>query len=171
MKGKMEEDREGGIKMRGKMEEDERMKKREMLGNIVCVAFKGIPATPLFYQVLYCHNEGAPLRMIRYEGTTEGKRARRFFKWVDKFDNVCELQQVVLERDTQIIELEIEKDALKEKIRRLKAKKETLFNEVEEMRMAITETMFELKENIKEKRMMLTMIFLLGIFYSYSVHD
>ncbi|KAL2937699.1 Ribosomal protein S12 methylthiotransferase RimO, partial [Bienertia sinuspersici] len=98
-------------------------------------AFKGIPATPPFYQVLYCHNEGAPLRMIRYEGTTE------------------------------------EKDALKEKIRRLKAKKETLVNEVEEMRMAITETMFELKENIKEKRMMLTMIFLLGIFYSYSVHD
>ena len=76
---------------------------------------------------------------------------------MDEVDDVQELQTIVMERDTQIVELEMEKDELKEKIRRLKAKKEKLVNEVEEI--ATTETMFALKENNKDKKLMLTLIF------------
>ncbi|KAL2932905.1 V-type ATP synthase subunit I [Bienertia sinuspersici] len=70
---------------------------------------------------------------------------------------VCYHNEVALPRMNA--ELEAEKDELKEKIRRLKAKKEKLVDEVEEMGVPTIETMLELKENKKGKRLMLTLIF------------
>ncbi|KAL2933322.1 Rho GTPase-activating protein gacT [Bienertia sinuspersici] len=108
-------------------------------------------AFPLPHHVVCYHNEVAPLRVVRTCG---------FFKWLDEVDDVRELQQIIGEmRDCQIAELNAEKDELKEKIRRLKAKKEKLVDEVEEMGIATTETMFELKENKKDKRLMLALFF------------
>uniref|UniRef100_A0A803LPI8 GRF-type domain-containing protein n=1 Tax=Chenopodium quinoa TaxID=63459 RepID=A0A803LPI8_CHEQI len=95
-------------------------------------------------QVVCYHNEIAPLRTVRYDGPTKGKRffgcsywpeqrTCGFFKWADEVDD--------------------------DKVKRLKAKKEKLVEEVEEMGIATTETMFELKENNTDKRLMLTLVF------------
>ncbi|KAL2944325.1 Endonuclease 8-like 3, partial [Bienertia sinuspersici] len=88
-------------------------------------------ASPLLHQVVCYHNEVAPLRVVRFDGLTKGKHfygcsywpTCGFFKWVD-----------------EIAKLEAEKDELKEKIRRLKARKEKLVDEVVEMGIATTET-------------------------------
>ncbi|KAL2923882.1 Endonuclease 8-like 3 [Bienertia sinuspersici] len=125
-------------------------------------------ASPLPHQVVCYHNEVVPLRVVRYDGPTKGKhfygcsywpRTCGFFKWLDEVDDVRELQQIVGERDCQIAELNTEKDELKEKVRRLKDKKEKLVDEVEEMGIATAETMFELKENKKDKKLMLALVF------------
>uniref|UniRef100_A0A803MXS1 GRF-type domain-containing protein n=1 Tax=Chenopodium quinoa TaxID=63459 RepID=A0A803MXS1_CHEQI len=123
------------------------------------------------------HNEFAPLRTVRYDGPTKGKRfygcsywceqkTCGFFKWADEVDDVRDLQQIVIEKEETISELEHQVDMLKQeqelmrdKVKKLKAKKEKLFEEVEEMGIATTETMFELKENNSEKRLMLTLVF------------
>uniref|UniRef100_A0A803MU94 GRF-type domain-containing protein n=1 Tax=Chenopodium quinoa TaxID=63459 RepID=A0A803MU94_CHEQI len=121
-------------------------------------------------QVVCYHNEIAPLRTVHYDGPTKGKRffgcsywpeqrTCGFFKWADEVDDVCDLQHLVMEKETRICELEYEMDMMKDKVKRLKAKKEKLVEEVEEMGIATTETMFELKENNTDKRLMLTLVF------------
>uniref|UniRef100_A0A803LVR0 Uncharacterized protein n=1 Tax=Chenopodium quinoa TaxID=63459 RepID=A0A803LVR0_CHEQI len=100
-----------------------------------------------------------------------GKRADQkeqktcgFFKWADEVDDVRDLQHIVLEKETRICELEYELDIMKEKVKRLKAKKEKLFEEVEEMGITTTETMYELKESNTDKRLMLTLVFSCSFF-------
>uniref|UniRef100_A0A803LR25 Uncharacterized protein n=1 Tax=Chenopodium quinoa TaxID=63459 RepID=A0A803LR25_CHEQI len=87
------------------------------------------------------------------------QRTCGFFKWADEVDDVRNLQHLVMEKETRICELEYEMDMMKDKVKRLKAKKEKLVEEVEEMGIATTEIMFELKENNTDKRLMLTLVF------------
>ncbi|KAL2933846.1 DNA topoisomerase 3-alpha [Bienertia sinuspersici] len=67
-------------------------------------------------QVLYFHQDLAPLRTLKVQGPTRGKRfygcshwpnSCGFFKWADEEDRVQELQFLLFERDTRIAELEI----------------------------------------------------------------
>uniref|UniRef100_A0A803KV08 Uncharacterized protein n=1 Tax=Chenopodium quinoa TaxID=63459 RepID=A0A803KV08_CHEQI len=67
-----------------------------------------------------------------------------FFKWVD---DIRELQYQNVDKNSIIMELEDKIELLKEKVRKLKAKQEKLVDQVEEMGMATTETLFEMKEN------------------------
>uniref|UniRef100_A0A803N2H7 Uncharacterized protein n=1 Tax=Chenopodium quinoa TaxID=63459 RepID=A0A803N2H7_CHEQI len=80
-------------------------------------------------------------------------------QWADEVDDVHDLQHLVMEKETRICELEYELDMMKDKVKRLKANKEKLVEEVEEMGIATTETMFELKKNNNDKRLMLTLVF------------
>ncbi|KAL2932978.1 Protein ZGRF1, partial [Bienertia sinuspersici] len=58
--------------------------------------FKGIPPT---HQVVCYHNKVAPLRMVRFDGPTKGKHFYGCsYSVVDEVDNVCKLQQIVVER-------------------------------------------------------------------------
>uniref|UniRef100_A0A803L7U1 GRF-type domain-containing protein n=1 Tax=Chenopodium quinoa TaxID=63459 RepID=A0A803L7U1_CHEQI len=102
-------------------------------------------------QVVCYHNEISPLRTVRYDGPTKGKRffgcsywpeqrTCGFFKWADEVDDVRDLQHLVMEKETRICELEYEMDMMKDKVKRLKANKEKLVEEVEEMGIATTET-------------------------------
>ncbi|KAL2923538.1 Ubiquitin carboxyl-terminal hydrolase 2 [Bienertia sinuspersici] len=52
-----------------------------------------------------------------------------------------------------------EMEELKQKVKRLKEKKEKLQDEVGEMGIATTETLFEMKENNTDKKLMLTLVF------------
>ncbi|KAL2901897.1 Protein ZGRF1 [Bienertia sinuspersici] len=78
-------------------------------------------------QVLCYHNQIAPLRTVKYDGPTKGKRFYGCSYWP--------------------------------KVKRLKAKKEKLQDEVGEMGIATTETLFEMKENNTDKKLMLTLVF------------
>uniref|UniRef100_A0A803NEX8 Uncharacterized protein n=1 Tax=Chenopodium quinoa TaxID=63459 RepID=A0A803NEX8_CHEQI len=91
-----------------------------------------------------------------------------FFKWVD---DIRELQYQNVDKNSIIMELEDKIELLKEKVRKLKAKQEKLVDQVEEMGMATTETLFEMKENNTDKKLMLTLIFTLGIFHCSVVDE
>ncbi|KAL2938278.1 DNA topoisomerase 3-alpha [Bienertia sinuspersici] len=121
-------------------------------------------------QVLCYHNQIAPLRTVKYDGPTKGKRfygcsywpeqrTCGFFKWVDEIDEVGDLQMLLQQKDSKIAELEQEMEELKQKVKRLKAKKEKLQDEVGEMGIATTETLFQMKENNTDKKLMLTLVF------------
>ncbi|KAL2936603.1 DNA topoisomerase 3-alpha [Bienertia sinuspersici] len=75
------------------------------------------------------HDEVALVRVVKHHGPTLGKRfygfgrwprTCGFFKWVDEPDEVTELQFRLFEKDTEITQLEMEKQMLDEKVRRLK---------------------------------------------------
>ncbi|XP_021756015.1 uncharacterized protein LOC110721183 [Chenopodium quinoa] len=134
--------------------------------------------SPLF--PIYCyHDEVAPLRTVKHGRPTQGKRfydcsytpehsTCGFFKWVD---DIRELQYQNVDKNSIIMELEDKIELLKEKVRKLKAKQEKLVDQVEEMGMATTETLFEMKENNTDKKLMLTLIFTLGIFHCSVVDE
>uniref|UniRef100_A0A803MWV0 GRF-type domain-containing protein n=1 Tax=Chenopodium quinoa TaxID=63459 RepID=A0A803MWV0_CHEQI len=123
------------------------------------------------------HNEFAPLRTVRYDGPTKGKRfygcsyrpeqkTCGFFKWADEVDDVRDVQQIVIEKEETISDLEHQVDMLKQeievmrdKVKKLKVKKEKLFKEVEEMGITTTGTMLKLKKNNTDKRLMMTLVF------------
>uniref|UniRef100_A0A803L7M5 GRF-type domain-containing protein n=1 Tax=Chenopodium quinoa TaxID=63459 RepID=A0A803L7M5_CHEQI len=99
---------------------------------------------------VYCyHDEVAPLRTVRHNGPTKGKRFYGCSYWPFR----------VLDKDPRLCELEDENDSLREKVKKLKAKKEELEDKVAQMGIATTETMLELKEHNTDKRLMLTLIF------------
>uniref|UniRef100_A0A803N0M7 GRF-type domain-containing protein n=1 Tax=Chenopodium quinoa TaxID=63459 RepID=A0A803N0M7_CHEQI len=136
---------------------------------------KGNSSSPA--KLVCYHNELAPLRTVRYDGSTKGKRfygcsywpEKRtcgFFKWADEVNDLRELQNIVVEKEETISELEHQvqmlkqdMDLMRDKVKKLKAKKEKLVEEVEEMGISTTETMFELKENNTDKRLMITLVF------------
>ncbi|KAL2921995.1 DNA topoisomerase 3-alpha [Bienertia sinuspersici] len=69
-------------------------------------------------QVMYYHGEIAPLREVKYNGPTYGKkfygcsywpRACGYFKWADEVHEIRDMQLRLLEKDTKIAELEMEK--------------------------------------------------------------
>ncbi|KAL2905319.1 V-type ATP synthase subunit I, partial [Bienertia sinuspersici] len=88
-------------------------------------------------QVLCYHNEIAPLMTMKYHGPTKGNIFYGCSYW--------------LVRDSKTVELEQEKEELKQKVKRLKVKKEKLQDEVGEMRIATTKTLLEMKENNTDK--------------------
>ncbi|KMT01480.1 hypothetical protein BVRB_9g214870 [Beta vulgaris subsp. vulgaris] len=121
-------------------------------------------------QMVCYHQQIAPIRVVRVEGPTKGKRfygcaywpaTCGFFKWADELDDVGELQHGIFVRDGFIQELEDQNILLREKIKKLKMKQEKLVDEVEEMGIATTETLYELKSNTTEKKL------LFGLFMSW----
>ncbi|KAL2895602.1 Endonuclease 8-like 3 [Bienertia sinuspersici] len=74
------------------------------------------------------HEEEAPLRVVRFNGPTVGKRfygcahwprTCGFFKWAEEVDEIVELQQKMFEKDVTIAELQMENDMLKRTNERL----------------------------------------------------
>ncbi|KAL2897390.1 DNA topoisomerase 3-alpha [Bienertia sinuspersici] len=93
-------------------------------------------------QVMCYHGEIAPLREVKYNGPTYGKkfygcsywpRTCGYFKWADEVHEIRDMQMRLLEKDTEIAELEMEKGFLEDKIKRLKEAKLKLDDVVEEL--------------------------------------
>ncbi|KAL2931415.1 DNA topoisomerase 3-alpha, partial [Bienertia sinuspersici] len=77
------------------------------------------------------HGEISPLRCVKHNGPTMGKKffgcaywpkTCGFFKWANYLDDIRELQMLVFEKDTKIAELKMEKDFLQDKVKELKGK-------------------------------------------------
>ncbi|KAL2943500.1 DNA topoisomerase 3 [Bienertia sinuspersici] len=75
------------------------------------------------------HNVVALLKVVKFNGPIIGKRfygcaywprTYEFFKWADEVDDARELQYKLLERDTEIVELEMEKESLEGKMKLLR---------------------------------------------------
>ncbi|KAL2898932.1 DNA topoisomerase 3-alpha, partial [Bienertia sinuspersici] len=75
-------------------------------------------------QVLCYHDEVAPLRVVRFNGPTAGKRfygcsywpkTCGFFKWADEVNEIRDLQYKCFEKDTEIADLEMNNNMLEEK--------------------------------------------------------
>ncbi|KAL2922520.1 DNA topoisomerase 3-alpha [Bienertia sinuspersici] len=97
--------------------------------------------------VLCFHQDLAPLRTVKVQGPTRGKRfygcahwpisliynSCGFFKWADEEDRVQELQFLLFERDTRIAELEILIEELENEVKNLKQANWKLEDDVAEM--------------------------------------
>uniref|UniRef100_A0A803N1D8 GRF-type domain-containing protein n=1 Tax=Chenopodium quinoa TaxID=63459 RepID=A0A803N1D8_CHEQI len=120
---------------------------------------------------VYCyHDEVAPLRAVRHDGPTKGKRfygcsywpeqrTCGYFKWHDEVDDVRVVQQAIADKGSTIMELKDENMCLRDRVKKLKSKKEVLEDEVAEMGIATTKTMYELKEHNTDRKLMLTLVF------------
>uniref|UniRef100_A0A803MKI9 Uncharacterized protein n=1 Tax=Chenopodium quinoa TaxID=63459 RepID=A0A803MKI9_CHEQI len=113
-----------------------------------------------------CTVEDCSLVQRRGKGFMGEQKTCGFFNWADEVDDVRDLQQIVIGKEETISDLEHQVDMLKQemevmrdKVKKSKAKNEKLFEKVEEMGIATTETMFELNENNTDKRLMLTLVF------------
>ncbi|KAL2892338.1 DNA topoisomerase 3-alpha [Bienertia sinuspersici] len=80
-------------------------------------------------QVLCYHDEVAPLRVVRFNGPTAGKRfygcsywpkTCGFFKWADEVNEIRDLQYKCFEKDTEIADLEMNNNMLEEKVKKQK---------------------------------------------------
>ncbi|KAL2894778.1 DNA topoisomerase 3-alpha [Bienertia sinuspersici] len=80
-------------------------------------------------QVLCYHDEVAPLRVVRFNGPTAGKRfygcsywpkTCGFFKWADQVNEIRDLQYKCFEKDTEIANLEMNNNMLEEKVKKQK---------------------------------------------------
>ncbi|KAL2897556.1 DNA topoisomerase 3-alpha [Bienertia sinuspersici] len=77
-------------------------------------------------QVMCYHGEVAPLREVKYNGPTYGKKFYGcsywpgYANWADEVKEIHDMQLRLLEKDTEIAELEMEKEFLEDKIRGLK---------------------------------------------------
>lgn len=88
------------------------------------------------------------------------QRTCGFVKWVDYPDEVSELQRLLVIKDTTINELNAQNYALRKKLRKIRMKRADLQDEVEEMGIAQTETLWELKNHITDKKLfVLTFVF------------
>ncbi|KAL2937905.1 Serine/threonine-protein kinase MRCK gamma, partial [Bienertia sinuspersici] len=67
------------------------------------------------------HEEEAPLRVVRFNGSSVGKRFYGYahWHWAEKVDEIFELQQKIFEKDVTIAELQMENDMLKRTNERL----------------------------------------------------
>ncbi|KAL2922788.1 Protein ZGRF1, partial [Bienertia sinuspersici] len=112
-------------------------------------------------QVRCYHNEIAPLRSVKHNGPTIGKRFYGcaywpitnmwIFKWADE---VRELQMLVFEKDTTIAQPEMEKELLEKKVRVLKKKKVVLHEQVEEFSIENNETHLAMYTARADKRVL-----------------
>ncbi|KAL2934257.1 DNA-(apurinic or apyrimidinic site) lyase 2, partial [Bienertia sinuspersici] len=67
------------------------------------------------------HKEEAPLRVVRFNGPTVGKRFYGCAHWpAEEVDEIIELQQKMFEKDVTIAELQMENDMLERTNERLK---------------------------------------------------
>ncbi|KAL2940032.1 Protein ZGRF1, partial [Bienertia sinuspersici] len=72
-------------------------------------------------QLLCYHNDIAPIRVVKHDGPTRGKRFYGCSHWpINESDEVRELQFKLFEKDTEIAELELENSLLQEKVKELK---------------------------------------------------
>ncbi|KAL2929309.1 Protein ZGRF1, partial [Bienertia sinuspersici] len=73
-------------------------------------------------QLLCYHNDIAPIRVVKHDGPTRGKRfyGCSHLIWTDESNEVRELQFKLFEKDTEIAVLELENSLLQEKVKELK---------------------------------------------------
>ncbi|KAL2935379.1 Upstream stimulatory factor 1 [Bienertia sinuspersici] len=71
-------------------------------------------------QLLCYHNDIAPIRVVKHDGPTRGKRFLWLLTLAYESDEVRELQFKLFEKDTEIAELELENSLLQEKVKELK---------------------------------------------------
>ncbi|KAL2929705.1 DNA topoisomerase 3-alpha [Bienertia sinuspersici] len=114
------------------------------------------------------HNEVAPLRTVRFNGPTQGKRTCGFFKWADEVDTVNELQFMVFERDKIISELEYEKELLDVDVKKLRKKGEELQDQVNELAMENT-MKWEIVESARAYRKFVMLLCLSWVFFSFML--
>ncbi|XP_021736308.1 uncharacterized protein LOC110702869 [Chenopodium quinoa] len=81
-----------------------------------------------------------------------------FFKWVDEVDDIRDLKSRIVDKNLIIMELEDKLELVKEKVKKLKAKQEKLVDDVAEVGIVATETLFEMKENNTDKKLNVALI-------------
>ncbi|KAL2893193.1 DNA topoisomerase 3-alpha [Bienertia sinuspersici] len=114
------------------------------------------------------HNEVAPLRTVRFNGPTQGKRTCGFFNWADEVDTMNELQFMVFERDTIISELEYEKELLEADVKNLRKKGEELQDQVNELAMENT-MKWEIAKSARADRKFVMLLCLSWVFFSFML--
>ncbi|KAL2922466.1 DNA topoisomerase 3-alpha, partial [Bienertia sinuspersici] len=118
---------------------------------------------------MYCyHNEVAPLRVVKHNGPNQGKqfygcphwpqKTCGFFKWTHEVQNVDDLQYMVLEKDTALIELEHEKKTLKKEVEELKAENEKLEDMVAKLSIENNETRLFMEATMADKKLAVALI-------------
>ncbi|KAL2930893.1 DNA topoisomerase 3-alpha [Bienertia sinuspersici] len=112
--------------------------------------------------VLCFHQDLAPLRTVKVQGLTRGKRfygcshwpnSCGFFKWADEEDRVQELQFLLFERDTRIAELEILIEELENEVKNLKQANWKLEDDVAEMAIENTEQLAIISSATADKKL------------------
>ncbi|KAL2933524.1 Protein MLP1-like protein [Bienertia sinuspersici] len=78
-----------------------------------------------------------------------------YFKWADEVNEICDMQMRILEKDTEIAELEMEKGIMEDKIKRLKETKLKLDDLVEELSIKYSEIREGLYAAKVDKRLIL----------------
>ncbi|KAL2937742.1 Protein PAM1, partial [Bienertia sinuspersici] len=81
-----------------------------------------------------------------------------FFKWTHEVQNVDDLQYMVLEKDTALIELEHEKKTLKKEVEELKAENAKLEDMVAELSIENTETRLFMEATMADKKLVVALI-------------
>ncbi|KAL2894752.1 Endonuclease 8-like 3, partial [Bienertia sinuspersici] len=114
------------------------------------------------------HDEVAPLRNMRHEGPTQGKRFFGcshwpvcfcgFFKWADLIDNINELQLLLFEKDVEISSMEFEKDELKRNVKMLKESEAQFEEQVAELAIENIETLIAIKYAKMDKKFMIALV-------------
>ncbi|KAL2897038.1 Highly reducing polyketide synthase sdnO [Bienertia sinuspersici] len=112
------------------------------------------------------HDEVAPLRTVRHEGPTQGKRSFgcSHWPWADLTDNINELQLLLFEKDVEISSLEYEKEELERNVKMLK-EREAQLEEVAELAIENTETLIAIKSAKMDKKFMVAL--LSWVFFCY----
>ncbi|KAL2931416.1 Protein ZGRF1 [Bienertia sinuspersici] len=116
---------------------------------------------------MYCyHNEVAPLRVVKHNGPNQGKQfyGCPHWPWTHEVQNVDDLQYMVLEKDTALIELEHEKKTLKKEVEELKAENEKLEDMVAELSIENTETRLFMEATMADKKLAVPLIISWGFF-------
>ncbi|KAL2943253.1 DNA topoisomerase 3-alpha [Bienertia sinuspersici] len=105
------------------------------------------------------HDDVAPIRTVRVNCPTQGRRTCGYFKWADEVDNVLELQMLAIKKDTKISELEYERDVLKGKVKKLKQSTTEHENQVAELAIENIEK-FHTMETVKADKKLCIMLFM-----------
>ncbi|KAL2929762.1 C-Jun-amino-terminal kinase-interacting protein 4 [Bienertia sinuspersici] len=114
------------------------------------------------------HDDIAPIRTMRVNCPTQGRRTCGFFKWADEVDNVLDLQMLAIEKDTKISELECERDVLKGKVKKLKQTTTELEDQVAELAIENTKK-FHAMESVKTDKELCIMLFMSWFFFCCCV--
>ncbi|KAL2927338.1 Signal-induced proliferation-associated 1-like protein 2 [Bienertia sinuspersici] len=106
------------------------------------------------------HDEVAPLRNVRHEGPTQGKRffGCSHWPWADLTGNINELQLLLFEKDVEISSLEYEKEELERNVKMLKEREAQLEEEVAELAIENIETLIAIKSAKMDKKFMVALV-------------
>ncbi|KAL2894721.1 Protein ZGRF1, partial [Bienertia sinuspersici] len=117
--------------------------------------------------VLCYHNEPAPVKTVRYNGPTLGRRfygcpnwpnnTCGFFRWADEVDDIRQLQFKIQEYITEIAELQMSHEMVEEEYKKLKKKYDKQQEELEESWMENATIRTGLYSANADKKLMLTL--------------
>ncbi|KAL2920728.1 DNA topoisomerase 3-alpha [Bienertia sinuspersici] len=141
-----------------------------LVGLLVAISAGGLGWVRSVGPRMYCyHNEVAPLRVVKHNGPNQGgqfygcphwpqKTYGFFFKWTHEVQNVDDLQYMVLEKDTALIELEHENKTLKKEVEELKAENAKLGDMVAELAIENTEIRLFMEATMADKKLAVALI-------------